>query len=223
MRKVILIILLIVFAGFGFFCIISSVAGLFFQPIDYMPDIFSAAEGERVNVSARYFTTCVYEVKHRIGIIPSVHEYYYAFMNERENKAYLVRLNKDFEESGEADIEEIGEKLNDIGFKHASALEVGVTGRVKGLNDTAELQEVISKFEQNGVTLYSEYYLDTIYQINYLWRFAVGAGLLLFSSEFSVFLRHKEGIAAPQKVYCIVVNVIGMASIIGAILLLQLG
>lgn len=223
MKKIILIISLIVLACSGIFCIVSSIAGLFFQPIGYMPDIFSAVEGERINVSARYFTSCVYEVNHRIGIVPSVHEYYYAFMNERENKAYLVRLSKDFEESGEADIEEIGEKLNDIGFKHASALEVWVTGRVKRLKDTEELQEVISKFEQNGITLYSEYYLDTIYQINYLWRFAVGVGLLLFSSEFIIFLRSGEVIAVSQKKYCIIVSVIGMAAIIGAILLLQLG
>ncbi len=209
--KKILIVPLFVLAAFGLYCVISSIAVLFFQPINHK-SIFLASEGERINVSTEYLTPCVYEVEHRILFIPSVNEYYYAFMDNTESKAYLVRLSKEF-----------GEDLSGNGFRHVSSLELGVTGKVKKLKNTAELQEVISQFEQEGIPLYSEYYLDTIYQINYLWRIAVGVGLLLFSSAFAVPLKNRDSITLSHKVYCCIVTVIGIAAIIVAIFLLQLG
>lgn len=212
MKKFILIILLIVFTGLGGFCVISSIAGLFIQPIEYERDIFSAGEGERINVSTEYLTPCVYEVEHKIFFIPSVHEYYYAFMSGAENKAYLVRMSRSF-----------GEDLSGTGFRHVSSLELGVTGKVKNLKSTAELQELISWFEQEEIPFYSNCYLDTIYQVNYLWRLVVGIGFLIFSSVFVMPLKNIKSTALSHKIYCYAAIVVGIASMIGGVLLFQLG
>lgn len=212
MKKFILIILLIVFAGLGGFCVISSIAGLFIQPIEYERDIFSAGEGERINVSTEYLTQCIYEVEHKIFFIPSVHEYYYAFMSGAENKAYLVRMSRSF-----------GEDLSGTGFRHVSSLELGVTGKVKNLKSTAELQELISWFEQEEIPFYSNCYLDTIYQVNYLWRLVVGIGFLIFSGVFVIPLKNIKSTALLHKIYRKAAVAVGIASVIGGVLLLQLG
>lgn len=219
MKKKISIILLIIFAGSGLFCVISTIIALvpmlfpvLFQTIDYDSNFFLASKGERINVTTYLLTPCAYEVKHSIYCIPSVHEYYYAFMGE-ENKAYLARLDKSF------GIKNFGENFSGTGFRDVSALALGVTGEVKKLKKTAELQEVISDFSEAGISLDGEYYLDTIYQVNYLWRFAVGVGLLIFSSTFVTALKRGEYFILAHKCRCI----IGIASTLGAILLLQLG
>ncbi len=203
------IVSLCVFAAAGLFCVISALVGLL-QPRTDAPDIFSAGEGERVYVSTEYITPCVYEVKHSVKLIPTGHEYYYAFMGE-DNKAYLVRLGKSF-----------GEGLNGEGFRHVSGLCLAVTGKVKRLEQTSELREAAERFSAAGTELNAGYYLDTLYQVNYLIRLAVGCGYLLFSSAFAVFLTNKNGFNIKHKIYCNGVTVIGIISMLASVYLLSI-
>lgn len=202
------IVSLTVFAAAGLFCAISAVIGLL-QP-KRAADFFSADKGERIYVETEYITPCVYEVKHSVSFIPAGHEYYYAFKSS-DGRAYLARLGGSF-----------GEGLDGEGFRHTSGLCLAVAGKVKRLGDAAELGEVISRFSEDGIELDGEFYLDTIYQTNYLLRIAVGIGLLLFSSAFAVFLANKGGFKIGHKIYCNAVTIVGIASMLGGAYLLNM-
>lgn len=199
---------LAVFAAAGLFCVISAVIGLF-QPKRTV-DFFSADKGERIYVETEHITPCVYEIKHSVSFIPAGYEYYYAFMGE-DGRAYLARLGKSF-----------GVGLEGDGFRHTSGLCLAVTGKVKRLADAPGLGEVVSRFSAEGIELDGEFYLDTIYQTNYLLRIAVGIGLLLFSSAFAVFLTNKGGFNVWHKIYCNTVTIIGIISMLGGIYLLNM-
>lgn len=202
------IVSLAVFAAAGLFCVISAVIGLF-QPKRSV-DFFSADKGERVYVETEYVTPCAYEVKHTVSFIPAGHEYYYAFMSA-DGRAYLARLGRSF-----------GEGLDGEGFRHVSGLCLAVTGKVKRLGDAPELGEAVSRFSAEGIELDGEFYLDTVYQTNYLLRIAVGIGLLLFSSAFAVFLANKGGFNIGHKIYCNTVVIIGIVSMLGGVYLLNM-
>lgn len=199
---------LAVFAGAGLFCVISALIGLF-QPRSNV-DFFSADKGERIYVETEYITPCVYEVKHSVSFIPAGREYYYAFKSA-DGRAYLARLGGSF-----------GEGLEGEGFRHVSGLCLAVTGKVKRLADAPGLGEVVSRFSAEGIELDGEFYLDTIYQTNYLLRIAVGIGLLLFSSAFAVFLANKGGFNIGHKIYCNIVTIIGIVSMLGGAYLLNM-
>lgn len=202
-----LIISIAVFAGAGLFCIVSAAVGLL-QPRTE-GSFFSASRGERLTVETEYRTSCIYEVDHKVGFIPAGSEYYYAFIGG-DSKAYLVRLNKSF-----------GDDLPE-GIQHVSSLVLGVTGKVKRLKDTPELRQTAAQLDASGITLSTDLYLDAVYQVNYLWRIAVGAGLLVFTGVMFVNFRKLSSITKRTKIFCNIGTVVGIISMLGGIYLLNM-
>ena len=199
---------MIVFAA-GLFCVISSATGLL-QPKREC-GFFSADIGERVTVETEYLTPCVYEIEHKVNFIPAGREYYYAFMSS-DGRAYLARLNGSF-----------GDGLDGEGFRHVSQLCLCVTGKVKRLKASAELGAVVRQCAEEGVELDGEYYLDTIYQVNYLWRIAIGIGFLIFSGALFVNFRTIGTVTAATKFFFGFAVIAGILSMLGGVYLLNMG
>lgn len=207
-KKTAVIFSIVVFGAAGLFCVISALMGLF-KPIRHC-DFFEAQKGERINLETEYLTPCFYEVKHSVNLIPAGHEYYYAFMSS-DGRAYPVRCEKSFNDG-----------LEDAdGFRHVSLLVLGMTGMVKRMKSSPELLEQAEQFASAGVTLETEYYLDTIYQVNYLWRLAVGIGFLLFAGAFVSFILN--GFTVRSKIFSTISVLAGIAAMIGGIYLMNMG
>lgn len=193
----------------GLWCIITAVSGLFADNITEAWGITSIKRGDRANIAAEYFTGCVYEEKNPIG-----HEYYYAFKSG-ENDAYLVRMNKEFNEG-----------MPEEGFKRSDALCLSITGEVKSLKETDGIRDLKTKFAADGITLYTDDYLDEIYQVNYIVRFLAGVGLLIFTGAFIMMLpkfREKRTNVAVRRVYTVFSWTVGGAACIALVYLLFMG
>ncbi len=146
-----------------------------------------------------------------MNFIPAVHEYYYAFMSS-DGRAYLARLNGSF-----------GDGLDGEGFRHVSRLCLCVTGKVKRLKATPELSAAVRQLAETGIELDGEYYLDTIYQVNYLWRIAVGVGFLIFSCALFVNFRTIGTVTAATKFFFGFAVIAGILSMLGGVYLLNMG
>lgn len=193
----------------GLWCIVTAVMGLFADNITAATDIYSIKRGDRASIAAEEFTGCVYEEKNPIG-----HEYYYAFKSA-ENGAYLVRMSGKFNEGMPAE-----------GFKRSDALCLSITGEVKLLKETDGIRALKAKFAEEGITLYTDEYLDEIYQINYIIRFAAGAGLLIFAGAFAMMIpkfRDRWTNVVVRRVYTVVSWAVGIAAWIALAYILFMG